>query len=313
MEQFTTIISSRGLLKSTGAHNGRPVSSQALIDADLLVRHRPGSSIYVCSDALPEFASRLMPQLQAPFTLVSGDSDLSIAPSTIGDAVFRGILENPLCTAWFAQNAQAEHAKLHSLPIGLDYHTMWEYPGRWGLSAVAPMAQERQLLDTWARSPELPQRYLAAYCNWTHALDRGDRRECLERIDGKIRFTEQQFVPRASSWARQSECLFVVSPEGAGMDCHRTWEAFLLGCIPIVKRNALAPLLAKLPTLIVDDWAEVRRDNLERHLAEIANKTFDFSILFRDTWVRRIHGHSDQAELPVTLADFRKLMVRATA
>ncbi len=313
MEQYTTIVSSRGLMKSCCAHNHRPVSSGALIDADLLTRHRPGGSIYVCSDALPEFAARLLPQLEAPFTLVSGDSDLAISPATLGDAVFHGILDNPLCIAWFAQNAQAEHAKLHTLPIGLDYHTMWEHPGAWGLSAVSPMSQEHQMLDIWARSPDTPHRYLAAYCNWTHTIDRGDRRECLDKIDKSVCFIERQFVPRASSWARQSECLFVVSPEGAGMDCHRTWEAFLLGCIPIVKRNALAPLMTRLPTLVVDDWAEVQRDRLERRLAEIVKEKFDFAILFRDNWVRRLHGYSDQSGQPVTLADFRKQMVRTTA
>ena len=27
---------------------------------------------------------------------------------------------------------------------------------------------------------------------------------------------------------------FILSPAGIGLDCHRTWEALCLGCIPIV-------------------------------------------------------------------------------
>jgi hypothetical protein len=30
---------------------------------------------------------------------------------------------------------------------------------------------------------------------------------------------------------------FVASPYGGGPDCHRTWEALILGCIPIVKSS----------------------------------------------------------------------------
>jgi hypothetical protein len=310
LEQYATFVSSRGLIKSCAAHNLRPSSSQALIDEKLLERHRPGASIYVCSDALPNFAQHWMPRLDSPFTLVSGDSDLAIEPATLGAQVFDGILANPLCIAWFAQNKKAQHPKLHALPIGLDYHTMWEFPGMWGLSQVTPMVQERQLLETWAHSPDTSQRYLNAYCNWSHVLERGDRRECLEKIDKTVCFIERQFVPRLSSWARQSECLFVVSPEGAGMDCHRTWEAFLLGCIPIIKRNELCSLLQSLPALIVDDWSEVRRERLERYLAELPQKKFDFSLLFRDTWVRRIQGFEANPPLELTHSEFRRWLMR---
>jgi hypothetical protein len=41
------------------------------------------------------------------------------------------------------------------------------------------------------------------------------------------------------------------------MDCHRTWEALALGCIPIVKRSAFSDLFQNLPVLIVDDWGNI--------------------------------------------------------
>jgi hypothetical protein len=174
------------------------------------------------------------------------------------------------------------------------------------------MAQERQLLNTWAGSPDITQRYLAAYCNWSTTLDRGDRRACLERIDRSVCFFEPSQLTRASSWARQSEFIFVVSPEGAGMDCHRTWEAIALGCIPILKRNSITDLLADLPAMIVEDWAEVRRDRLEACLRDLAGKTFDYSLLLRDVWTRRIHAHAPNPPLRTSYADFRRLMTRQT-
>ena len=43
---------------------------------------------------------------------------------------------------------------------------------------------------------------------------------------------------------------FILSPPGAGFDCHRTWEALYLGAIPIVKTSSLDPLYKDLPVVI---------------------------------------------------------------
>jgi hypothetical protein len=105
---------------------------------------------------------------------------------------------------------------------------------------------------------------------------------------------------------------FVVSPEGAGFDCHRTWEALLLGCIPIVKRSLVTDLLERLPVLIVDEWAQVRRERLQSFLVELGRKTFDYSNLFREVWMRRIHALPPHGPLEFSYADFRRLMTRTT-
>jgi hypothetical protein len=61
--------------------------------------------------------------------------------------------------------------------------------------------------------------------------------------------------------------LFVISPPGNGIDCHRTWESIYLGAVPVVKRGFLADsLLAKLPILAVNEWQEVF--SLERKALE---------------------------------------------
>jgi hypothetical protein len=57
---------------------------------------------------------------------------------------------------------------------------------------------------------------------------------------------------------------FVLSPPGNGIDCHRTYEAIALGCIPIVKSSPLDPLYEGLPVIIVQDWSEVTRELLEK-------------------------------------------------
>jgi hypothetical protein len=313
VEQHTTFVSSRGILNSCSAHNLRAISSAPSIDATLLARSIPGGSIYLCTDAVPEFVRSWLPKVEQPFTLVTGDSDLPVAADSLGEAALGAILDNAKCRAWFAQNLAANHPKLQAMPIGLDYHTMWDRPGTWGISKSSPVAQEKQLLDLWARSPEMPGRYLAIYVNWAGTLDRGDRRLCLERVDRSMCFIEPTSVPRASSWSRQAEFLFVLSPEGVGLDCHRTWEALLLGCVPIVRRNSVSVLFDRLPVLIVDDWSEVRRERLMGFIQDLPNRSFDFSPLFLDTWRRRIQGAAAGPALEMTWAAFRQLMTRTTA
>jgi len=55
---------------------------------------------------------------------------------------------------------------------------------------------------------------------------------------------------------------YVVSPQGAGFDCHRTYEAIYLGAIPIVESSPLDYFYKHLPIIIVDHWTEVTEDFL---------------------------------------------------
>jgi hypothetical protein len=76
----------------------------------------------------------------------------------------------------------------------------------------------------------------------------------------------------------------VVSPFGNGFDCHRTWEALVLGCIPIVRTSGLDPLYEGLPVLIVDNWSDVSKELLER--------TFQYERLQLAYWMNRIRNGS---------------------
>ena len=84
-------------------------------------------------------------------------------------------------------------------------------------------------------------------------------------IEGKILINETN-SKCYNDWIKYK---FILSPEGAGMDCHRTWEALMIGCIPIVKRSLLNELYEDLPIVIVDDWNELNIDFLNKKYIEI--------------------------------------------
>lgn len=305
MEQYNSFVSSRGLLKSCMIRNTKPISSAPVIDFSRYNTLQAGATIHVCQDAVGLFADHILDSITAPFVLLSGDSDTPANEALPG---FDKLLSHPLLLAWYAQNLTARADKLFHLPIGLDYHTAWETVGHFELETLSPMRQESGFKALIAGAKDWTARIPLAYCNW-HFFLRGERAECQAKVDPAACYYEPQRIARHQSWRNQAEFMFTLSPEGGGMDCHRTWEGLLLGAIPVVRRNALAPLFADLPVVIVEDWAEVTPDFLVRTAAEMAGRTYDFSSLMLRHWQDRIQSRlTDDSFAGLTLDQFRRLI-----
>jgi hypothetical protein len=244
-------------------------------------------SIYICTNALPKFANEILGHIESPFILVTGDSDLPIDRSDLGSN-FDKIIESPFLIIWFAQNKAIEHRKLHSLPIGLDFHSKWVDPQMWGEGFMLPALQELELRKALSESTPWAEREPKAYCDWTFSLDRGDRKECKELIELAACVFPQGSLSRTMAWQAQSHYSFVISPSGAGLDCHRTWEALALGCVPIVKRHPLSDLFDEMPVIIVDDWSEITQSFLKDQKIKLVSMQFDYSKVFLNFWTQKI-------------------------
>jgi len=73
---------------------------------------------------------------------------------------------------------------------------------------------------------------------------------------------------------------FVISPEGNGLDCHRHYEAFFAGSIPIMEYNPLIEEKYKgCPVLYTTDYSEITESYLLDKYAEMVDKVYDFSAL----------------------------------
>jgi hypothetical protein len=68
---------------------------------------------------------------------------------------------------------------------------------------------------------------------------------------------EEEEDMRKTFWRSLANHSFLISPPGAGVDCHRTWEIFMLNTVPIVVNTSLFPLYEDLPVMLVDEWEEV--------------------------------------------------------
>lgn len=291
------LINSRSILFSCDIHPNNPQSSIAntsYLDSipvrfDNYSDSNPNStpSIFVPSDGLIYFANQILPKIQYAFILVSGDSDLPINPSTLG-LELENLLANPLLLAWHGQNRDYDHPKLHSLPIGINLHNLWSNPLQWGGGFILPTLQELQLQTISENAPSFSNREQKIFCNWHFSIDRADRKDCLERIDKTTCFFQPEPRPMVETWEMQSQYQFVLSPHGAGLDCHRTWEALLLGCIPIVKAAKINDLFENLPVIVVNDWEEINQKFLADAAQDTMKKSYDLEKLSMRYWKSKI-------------------------
>ena len=94
----------------------------------------------------------------------------------------------------------------------------------------------------------------------------------------------QQKLKRTQTWINTTKYAFVLSPYGQGMDCHRTWEALILGSIPILKSKEFVNMFKDLPILFVDDWSDINQQLLDDTIEKFKNMTFNYDKLTLEYW-----------------------------
>lgn len=295
-----SFINCRSILFSCDIHPENPQSSFAntsYLDSipQKLDEHQNSSVsseppiIYVASDGIPYFTERILGKIATPFILVTGDSDLPINASTLGRGL-ETLLSNPKLLRWHAQNKDVQHVKIQSLPIGINIHNLWSNPLEWGGGFILPAMQELQLKTIAQDAKPFSLRETKIFCNWHFSIDRADRKHCLDQIDHALCYFQDKPLPMAQTWELQSQFQYVLSPHGAGLDCHRTWEALILGCVPIVKSSSINDLFTDLPVIIINDWQEINSEFFAHATIQLDNKKLNFEKLYMRYWKSSIKG-----------------------
>ena len=305
-ETYCTYVGSFALLKSATHKSLTPVSDFGGLDPAWYSNLTPHSILHVCSPALTEFVRKVLPSIQVPFKLLTNNSDATIPNDYQSEADI--ILNNPLLEKWFAQNCIGNHSKLVRIPIGVDYHSMrpppqvrfnWqkasprieaEKKHTWGLRKHA-IQQEQQLLYFKNSAKPFWERDVRAYGNFQFSMNniynkygKTDRPDAIQKVPKELVFYEPYKATRDVCWKHMIECAFVLSPWGNGLDCHRTWEALALGCIPIMRSSGLDPLFDDLPVWIVSDWSDVSLETMKHKIEEFKGKTFKYEKLTLAYW-----------------------------
>lgn len=298
MENICEFVCSRGLLKSCDFHSLNPKSScnndyKYLIKMLNSNKMRDGMSIYVCSDLLRFFTNNILPKIKNKFVLLSGDSDLCVPIEALTQKETILLINSPYLIKWFAQNTRIQDSnKIEQMPIGLDYHTIFNNPKcNWRQQGedTLPISQENILKNIINISKPFFERIPKIYVNFSKQNDRFKQREnSLKIIPKSLLEINNKFTPRTTNWKKMCEYVFVLSPFGVGMDCHRTWEALCLGCIPIVCAPNFKNLFDELPVLIVNDWKEINETLLNTTISIFKEKKFNYKKLTLEYWKNKI-------------------------
>ena len=185
-------------------------------------------------------------QIRHQFVLVTHNSDHS-APTK----EFQWALNDSRILAWFTQNPDYEHKKLFPIPIGVANI-------RWRHGNVLSI---KQAISSYRKA--FSNRTTLLYVNFAVGTNRNIRSKALKWALSIVNKTKGKSVSYETYLREIGDSKFVLSPPGNGLDCHRTWEAMLMGAMPIVLRSRLDPLFSNESVLVVDSWNQLTLDYLK--------------------------------------------------
>lgn len=280
-------INSMGFRKSSNIYSNLNHNNVNEYNFNIL---KDNDILYIKTDAIYDFSKKIN-KINKKFILVTGCSDYTI-PNDIFTNIreFYDFIENNRIIKWFVQNCVCKHNKIVNLPIGLDYHTLHSQDFFWGPKKL-PIEQERELINIKNNSKPFYERELIIYSNChflTNTRFGNDRIDAINQIPKDLLILERNKISRNETWNNQIKYSFVLSPHGNGLDCHRTWEALVLGCIPIVKKSSIDVLYEDLPILIVKDWKEINKELLLYIINNFKNKTFNLDKLKLNYWLQKM-------------------------
>lgn len=210
-----------------------------------------GDIVFIKSNFIQEFFAVYAPRIRNPFFVITHNSDIEI------DSYYEQYTEGHVIH-WFAQNCTTNHPKFTPLPIGLEnriHNKCRLYSGEFS-SIISQHKPHLTLmaLNTVNIHPERQQ--AINICNKIPWID------SIKMLPTKDAYYEKIVQYK-----------FVISPRGAGIDCHRTWEALCLGTIPIVIKNNIHEYFYRsgVPLFMVEHWDDltsITEETLEKFYNE---------------------------------------------
>lgn len=237
-------------------------------------RVKPGDIVFVKTDYLLKFINEYFPAVKHPIILIVHNSDHGI-PGAISHEIFNNFLNSDNLIALFGQNVEDfVHPKLHSIPIGIA-NRMWDHGN--------PMVFT-QVLKTINQN-EKP--YLL-YMNFSPGTYPAERPYVFDLFKNRHYCTVSSPKKLGSYLHEMALHKFTLSPRGNGLDCHRTWEALLVGSIPVVRTSSLDVLYKDLPVLIIESWEQLSEQFLLGKYEEISNKKHNLAKILAAYWINKI-------------------------
>jgi hypothetical protein len=209
---------------------------------------------FVKTDLIDLFYSKYVPN--HPFKLITHNSDYPITEN------HSKYLDNNLLVSWYAQNVNFKHEKLKSIPIGIANET-WPH----GNEEVFNNEISKNTVKT-----------NLVYCNFDINTNFYERTKCFSSMNrnGLIMSNKTNFETYISELSASFFCL---SPNGNGIDCHKTWEAIYLKTIPVVTESINIDFYHDYPIYVIENWDKFDITELNENLYSDLIKKFDYNKL----------------------------------
>ena len=279
-----------------------------------------GSIIFLHAENMTSFAKSI-DSIQTYFVLITRSNNDDVVPYLSSQQKkglrthYEKILGCRFMISWFASNPVLQHPKITPLPLGSKWQ--WITPSWHG----EDMKKSRMVNALKKYTSDIEKNFLKSKPNLLHlALSEGTsddslyepwrrlRREAVKNYNAKFRKTPIVVVDfpinktcahaskhheQTFEWEKYMLTLstfkFVLSPPGRGPDVHRTWEALLMGSIPVVQSGPLDFLYFDLPVLTVDKWDELSKELLTSMYPILTSRSYKFDKLFAPYWMELIN------------------------
>jgi hypothetical protein len=219
------------------------------------------------------FLHRVHPHIEHPYILVSHNhSQFKFIDE------FVPYLDSAKIIAWFGVHPESTepHPKFFPIPVGVT------------LFRDILHTHQKETNELLIKLRNKPKHGLL-YMNFAEVRFPGERKSVKEMFENKsFCFYRKRRIPIRSFLNEMASYKFTLSPRGVGIDCFRTWEALLVGTIPIVKSSQLNRLYKDLPVVVINEWAEVTQEFLEKKYREITSKKYNIQKLYVEYWRNKI-------------------------
>jgi hypothetical protein len=200
-------------------------------------------------------------------------------PSSLSDKTFNAIINCKMIKRWYTQNYDGTiiHPKLFPYPIGFPAASCWLHGNL--SETMKVMLNKRDKYEG--------KKVNKVFCD-VHLLGRPGvgiernvvKRELLGMQCEHLVILKQRTTDIPEVYELYSKHKFVVSTHGLGLDCHRTWEVFLVGGILITKHSPMDYMYDGLPVIYVENWSEILdRRNLDKWAREVEHLTHKDNII----------------------------------
>ena len=225
-----------------------------------------GQIIFIKTDMVPYFFNFVMPKIKNNVVILTHNSALGI------DERYINFLNNSKVVCWYAQNANFDHPKLFSIPLGIA-NLRWPHGDITKIDKVNKMQLQKKHL---------------VYMNFDLQTNVSERTKVFNMFNQKDFVLKGQKKPFLEYLEDLASCKYTLSPPGAGIDCHRIWESIAVGTIPIVQNCHNISFHTKMPILVIDDWRCLTQEFLEDKYYFLCSELYNNSPLYLDYWITKI-------------------------